>query len=123
MRPEKVNILFAEDDDILNSALQEELVGAGYDVTAVFDGEAAITKVQKKNIDVAILDIEMPKVNGFEVLQYIKHNHPSVKVIMLTGYADLQNAMKAKKLGSDGFVEKPYDLNDVLSTIEHVVSE
>ncbi len=122
MNTDKHKILFAEDDTVLHTALLEELTGAGYEVTAVFDGDSAMAKVQKNPIDIAILDIEMPKANGFEVLQYIKGNHPEVKVIMLTGYADLQNAMKAKKLGSDSFVEKPYDLNDLLSTIEHLLS-
>jgi DNA-binding NtrC family response regulator len=122
MNADKYKILFAEDDSILNSTLYEELITAGYDVTSVSDGQTAIENIEAKPVDIAILDIEMPKVNGFEVLQYIKGNHPEVKVIMLTGYADLQNAVKAKKLGSDSFAEKPYDLNDLLSTIRQLLS-
>ncbi len=122
MNANKYKILFAEDDSILNSTLYEELTTAGYDVTSVFDGQTAIENIEAKPVDIAILDIEMPKVNGFEVLQYIKGNHPEVKVIMLTGYADLQNAVKAKKLGSDSFAEKPYDINDLLSTIKQLLS-
>jgi DNA-binding NtrC family response regulator len=122
MNAHKYKILFAEDDNILHSALHDELITAGYDVTSVFDGQTAIENIEAKPVDIAILDIEMPKVNGFEVLQYIKGNHPEVKVIMLTGYADLQNAVKAKKLGSDSFAEKPYDLHDLLSTIKQLLS-
>jgi DNA-binding NtrC family response regulator len=65
----------------------------------------------------------MPNVNGFEVLKYIKQNHPKLKVIMLTGFADLKNAIESKKLGAEDFVSKPYDLVDLITTIERVLSE
>ena len=57
-----------------------------------------------------------------EVLKFIKKEHPAVKVIMLTGFADLKNAIESKKLGADDFVSKPYDLVDLLTTIERVLT-
>ncbi len=65
----------------------------------------------------------MPRMNGFEVLKYIKEKHEKTKVVMLTGFADLKNAIESKKLGADDFVSKPYDLVDLLTTIERVLSE
>jgi FixJ family two-component response regulator len=65
----------------------------------------------------------MPKVDGFEVLKFIKEKIPGLKVIMLTGFADLKNAIESKKLGAEDFVSKPYDLVDLLTTIERVLSE
>jgi YesN/AraC family two-component response regulator len=70
-----------------------------------------------------LLDIKMPNVTGFEVLKYIKQNHPTLKVIMLTGFADLKNAIESKKLGAEDFVSKPYDLVDLITTIERVLNE
>jgi two-component system response regulator HydG len=64
----------------------------------------------------------MPKVDGFEVLKFVKENHPTSKVIMLTGFADLKNAIESKKLGAEDFVSKPYDLVDLLTTVERVLS-
>ena len=70
-----------------------------------------------------LLDIKMPRMNGFEVLKYIKEKHPNTKVVMLTGFADLKNALESKKLGAEDFVSKPYDLVDLLTTIERVLNE
>lgn len=65
----------------------------------------------------------MPNMNGFEVLKVIKERHAGTKVIMLTGFADLKNAIESKKLGAEDFVSKPYDLVDLLTTIDRVMSE
>jgi YesN/AraC family two-component response regulator len=65
----------------------------------------------------------MPRVTGFDVLKHIKDNYPATKVVMLTGFADLKNAIESKKLGAEDFVSKPYDLVDLLTTIERVLSE
>ena len=74
------------------------------------------------NFRVILLDIKMPDVDGFTVLAFIKRYFPSVKVIMLTGYADSENALRAKQLGADGFLAKPYDLEDLLTTIACVIN-
>ena len=87
------------------------------------DGEDAVRALGAAQFDLLLLDIKMPKLNGFEVLKYVKEKHAEVKVIMLTGFADLKNAIESKKLGADDFVSKPYDLVDLLSTIERVLNE
>jgi len=119
----KSHILVVDDEDALRSVLSNELSGAGYDVATAPDGEAAISTVQNKKFDLVLLDIKMPKMDGFEVLKYIKKGYPQVKVIMLTGFADLKNAIESKKHGAEDFVSKPYDLVDLLTTIERVLSE
>ena len=119
----KSHILVVDDEDSLRSVLSNELSGAGYDVATASDGEAAISTVQNKKFDLVLLDIKMPKMDGFEVLKYIKKGFPQVKVIMLTGFADLKNAIESKKHGAEDFVSKPYDLVDLLTTIERVLSE
>jgi YesN/AraC family two-component response regulator len=64
----------------------------------------------------------MPNVDGFEVLKYVKERLPKTKVIMLTGFADLKNAIESKKLGAEDFISKPYDLVDLLTTVERVLT-
>ncbi len=120
---EKRKILVVDDEDALRTVLSSELVSEGYDVGTAGDGDEAITEFQKKVYDLVLLDIKMPRMNGFEVLRFIKDKHPKTKVIMLTGFADLKNAIESKKLGAEDFVSKPYDLVDLLTTIERVMSE
>ncbi len=120
---DKSRILVADDEEALRTVLSSELTSAGYDVSTAADGDEAISNVQQKKYDLILLDIKMPKVDGFEVLKYVKKNHPDVRVIMLTGFADLKNAIESKKHGAEDFVSKPYDLVDLLTTIERVLSE
>ena len=120
---DKSRVLVVDDEDALRTVLGNELSGEGYDVDTASDGDEAISKVQNKKFDLLLLDIKMPKVDGFEVLRFVKKSFPSVKVIMLTGFADLKNAIESKKLGAEDFVSKPYDLVDLLTTIERVLSE
>lgn len=119
----KTRILVADDEDPLRTVLSQELRGEGYEVDTAADGELALEAIKQRPFDLVLLDIKMPKKDGFEVLKYIKENHKDLKVIMLTGFADLKNAIESKKLGAEDFVSKPYDLVDLLATIERVLSE
>ncbi len=121
--PEKSKILVVDDEDALRTVLSGELVSEGYDVRTASDGDDAITNLQKESFDLVLLDIKMPRMNGFEVLKFVKEKFPRTKVVMLTGFADLKNAIESKKLGAEDFVSKPYDLVDLLTTIERVLSE
>jgi DNA-binding NtrC family response regulator len=120
---DKRSILVVDDEDSLRTVLGSELVSEGYDVGTAADGDDAITELQKRSYDLLLLDIKMPRMNGFEVLRYVKEKHPQTRVIMLTGFADLKNAIESKKLGAEDFVSKPYDLVDLLTTIERVMTE
>jgi DNA-binding NtrC family response regulator len=119
----KNSILVVDDEDALRTVLSGELINEGYDVKSAADGDEAISEVERSAFDLVLLDIKMPRMNGFEVLKYIKDKHAKTKVVMLTGFADLKNAIESKKLGADDFVSKPYDLVDLLTTIERVLSE
>lgn len=123
MATKKSSILVVDDEDALRTVLSSELMNEGYEVRTSSDGDEAITEIQKSPFDLVLLDIKMPRMNGFEVLKFIKEGHPKTKVVMLTGFADLKNAIESKKLGADDFVSKPYDLVDLLTTIERVLSE
>ncbi len=120
---EKRKILVVDDEDALRTVLSGELVSEGYEVRTAADGDEAISNIQKESFDLVLLDIKMPRMNGFEVLKFIKEKFPKTRVVMLTGFADLKNAIESKKLGAEDFVSKPYDLVDLLTTIERVLSE
>ncbi|MEK6566538.1 MAG: response regulator [Bacteroidota bacterium] len=120
--PAKNKILVVDDEDALRTVLSAELEGEGYQVTTAADGQEAINVLTSSGFDLILLDIKMPNVDGFEVLKFVKEKHPKTKVIMLTGFADLKNAIESKKLGAEDFVSKPYDLVDLLTTVERVLT-
>ncbi len=120
---EKRKILVVDDEDALRTVLSAELNSEGYEVGTAADGMEAVGELQKATYDLVLLDIKMPNMNGFEVLKVIKEKYAGTKVIMLTGFADLKNAIESKKLGAEDFVSKPYDLVDLLTTIDRVMSD
>ncbi|MBI2619661.1 MAG: response regulator [Ignavibacteriales bacterium] len=117
----KNKILVVDDEEALRTVLSSELEGEGYQVSTAGDGKEAIKILDSQQFHLILLDIKMPNVDGFEVLKYVKQQQPSTKVIMLTGFADLKNAIESKKLGAEDFVSKPYDLVDLLTTVERVL--
>jgi DNA-binding NtrC family response regulator len=118
---EKSRVLVVDDEEALRYLLSTELAAEGYEVETASDGDEAIEAIKQKDYDVVLLDIKMPRVDGFEVLKFIKQNKPEIKVIMLTAYADVKNAIEALKLGASDFVSKPYDLEDILTSINRAL--
>lgn len=117
----KNKILVVDDEEALRTVLSAELEGEGYLVQTAADGGEAIKLLGDQPFHLVLLDIKMPNVDGFEVLKFVKQKVPQTKVIMLTGFADLKNAIESKKLGAEDFVSKPYDLVDLLTTVERVL--
>jgi DNA-binding NtrC family response regulator len=120
--PAKNRVLVVDDEEALRIVLSAELEGEGYQIASAADGQEAINILATKEFDLILLDIKMPNVDGFEVLKYVKEHCPKTKVVMLTGFADLKNAIESKKLGAEDFVSKPYDLVDLLTTVERVLT-
>lgn len=115
-------ILVADDEETIRAILKEELEEEGYAITTAVDGEDAIRLLRQDKFDLVLADIKMPRADGFDVLRTVKAEQPSVRVIMLTGFADLKNAIESKRLGADDFVSKPYDIVDLVTMIERVLS-
>lgn len=116
-----INILIVDDEDALREVLSNELSKSGYQTMAAPDGEEALGMIKKNNFDLILLDIRMPKVEGIEVLKYVHKNYPKTKVIMMTGFGDLKHAMEAKEHGAVDFITKPFDLTEVVNTINNVL--
>jgi two-component system response regulator PilR (NtrC family) len=123
MNAPKHCILIADDEVSYRDILSTQLANAAYEVVVTANGEEAIERLGKSKIDLALLDIRMPKRDGIQVLEYIKHNCPGTKAIMLTGFADLEVAMEAKELGAYDFISKPFALDDLLATVKEALSE
>ncbi len=119
----KTRLLIVDDEDDLRELLSQVLSNSGYEIQTASDGAQALSVLKSATFDVVLLDIQMPKVDGIQVLKHLKSHKPQTKTIVLTGYADLRNAMEAREFGAKDFISKPYKLEDVLSTIERVLKE
>ncbi len=124
----KPQILIVDDEDALRFLLSSELEAEEFEVQSVGDGDEAIELIRSKSqqgdrFDVILLDIKMPKVGGFEVLKFVKSEAPETKVIMVTVYHDLENAIQSMRLGASDFVSKPYDLDEILTSINRVLGK
>lgn len=106
-------ILIAEDETNLRLVLQKELERLGYRVQAAPDGEAALRKLEETNVDVLLCDINMPRVDGMEVLRRVHERPNPPEVIMLTGQATVETAVEAMKLGAYDYLTKPYTIDEL----------
>lgn len=100
-------ILIAEDEANLRLVLQKELERLGYRVQVAPDGEAALRKLEESNVDVLLCDINMPRMDGMEVLRRVHERPNPPEVIMLTGQATVETAVEAMKLGAYDYLTKP----------------
>jgi DNA-binding NtrC family response regulator len=114
----KPRILISDDDETLCYLLKEELVNENYSVDIVYDGKYAIEKLKEKNYDILLLDLEMQFVSGEKVLKYVNEHKPRLQVIVLTAQSDMRTAIECIKLGAYDFINKPYDFQQLLITIE-----
>lgn len=113
----KSEILLADDEETFRETLGKVLREEGMTVTAVGDGLAAIDAIRARSYDVAILDIQMPGVDGIKVLAEIMKIRPATRVIMITAYGSVEMAVEAIKLGAGEYVVKPVMFDDIIIKI------
>ena len=115
------NILVCDDDETLCYLLKEQLLEEGFAVQTVYDGQDAIEAVKSKNYDVLLLDLNMSKVSGEDVLKFVSGYTSSLQVIILTAQSDIKKAIKCIKMGAYDFISKPYDFDDLTLTINRAI--
>jgi len=116
-------ILIAEDEPNLRLVLQKELERLGYRVQAAPDGEAALRKLEESNVDVLLCDINMPRIDGMEVLRRVHERPNPPEVIMLTGQATVETAVEAMKLGAYDYLTKPYRIAELDVRVRQAVEK
>lgn len=115
------SILVVDDEETFRYMLSTLIAGAGYHVETANDGVAAINAVQTKPYNVVLCDVRMPKVDGIEVLKFVKQNYPYTEVVMLTGASDVKTAVECMKIGAYDHILKPTTSDDLLSTIDRAL--
>jgi two-component system, NtrC family, nitrogen regulation response regulator NtrX len=104
------NILIVEDEKVLNEAYALVLKKAGYSVATAFNGEEALEESAKKDFDLILLDLRMPKMNGVEFLKKFnpKKNHPQTKIIIFSNYDDEKEVNEAIENGATRYILKAW---------------
>ena len=108
-----MRVLVVEDDLDLIDLLEEGLTMYGYAVDKAYDGEEAIDMAYVESYDVIVLDINLPKKDGFEVLKEVRKNDQEVNIIMLTARSDIDDRVKGLDYGANDYMVKPFDLKEL----------
>lgn len=111
-------VLLIDDEPEFLKSLSERMTIRGMDVSMAETPENAITSLENGEFDAIVLDLQMPGMDGIEVLKYIKSNHSEMQVILLTGHATLEKGIEAMKLGAMDFMEKPADIDALTEKIK-----
>ena len=118
-----IHFLFVDDEKPFVETIAERLRQRGFTVACAFSGTEALNQLEKcLTIDVVVLDVQMPEIDGIHILEKIKTKHPLVEVIMLTGYATIASAIEALKFGAFDYLTKPCDLNTLISMAKQAVA-
>jgi two-component system nitrogen regulation response regulator NtrX len=115
-------ILVIDDEQGIRTTLSNILEDEGHETVSCESGEEAMTRFAREDFDLALLDIWLPGVDGLTVLERLKASAPGVPVIMISGHANVDTAVKATRLGAFDFLEKPLSLERVLLTVNHALS-
>lgn len=118
MKQKKVRVLIVDDEINFSSVVREELTNEGFYVEQASDGKDALKLLQQGEYDVVLLDINMPQLSGIDVLKKFQRDDLPPEFIMITGYASVQTAIEAMKLGAYDYITKPYRIEKLKTLIE-----
>lgn len=117
-----MKILLADDDQAVRRVLQFKLTKNGHDVTAVEDGRQALEQLRKARWELLLSDIRMPNIDGIELLEHAKKIQPDLKVILITAYATISQAVQAVKLGAFDYITKPFEDDELFTAIDRATA-
>ena len=112
-------ILIVEDEEPIANLIRMNLVKAGYQCELAFDGVEAADKIEERDYDLILLDIMLPGLNGYEVLEYAKG--VDIPVIFLTAMGDTRQKVKGLKLGAEDYITKPFEIAELLARVDTVL--
>lgn len=116
-------ILIIDDEEAILKTLKDALTDESYRVEILNKGQKALELIGKLIPDLILLDIFMPNCNGLELLEQIKKEYPHQKIIMISGYGNIPIAIEAINKGAIDFIEKPFNLDDILNKLEFLKNE
>ncbi len=115
---DRPRVLLVDDEENFATALASRLSRRGCAVTTVFSGSAALAELDRSEVDVVILDLQMPGMNGLDVLREIRRRHPAVATILLTGHGNVPAGVAGLGLGALDFLQKPVAIDALASAVQ-----
>lgn len=119
---EKAKILICDDEQGVRQSFNV-ILGKKYDLAFVNDGPEALEHLKTHPVELILLDIKMPQMDGLKVLKEVKKINPTIKVIIVTGYSTIATAYRAIKCGASDYIPKPFDKDYILNVVEKVLKE
>ncbi len=116
-------LLLVDDERIALRNLEHVLAKEGYEIVATQSGRHALDLIDSRPFDLVLTDLKMDKVDGMQLLEHVKARHPDVEVIMITGYATLESAVEAMKVGAFHYISKPFRLDEVRQTVAEALEK
>lgn len=114
-----LTILIVEDEKAISDLIRFTLSDEGYNCECAFDGEEAANLIESKRYDLVLLDVMLPKIDGFELFEYIKEFN--VPVIFLTAKSDVEDRIKGLRLGAEDYICKPFNIGELVARVETVL--
>jgi DNA-binding NtrC family response regulator len=118
MEEKVLKILILDDEARVRAELQEFLENRGFDVAVAGLPSEGLAFLEKQAVDILVLDIKMPEMDGLQVLQKVKPEFPEMEVIMVSGHGDMQTVIEAMRYGATDYFTKPFRLAEVMGAIE-----
>ena len=118
---ETVKILLCEDDENLGMLLREYLLTKGFDTTLCPDGEAGFKEFSKNKFDIAVLDVMMPKKDGFTLAQEIRQQNVDMPIVFLTAKTLKEDILEGFKIGADDYITKPFSMEELVFRVEAIL--
>ena len=118
MEKDKINLLIVDDEEDFLNSISKSLRVRDFNVLAVNRGEKAIEAAKNNPIDVALVDLKMPGINGEETLKALKEEYKWMEVVILTGHGTIDSAVECTRLGACSYLQKPCELNQLLEVLE-----
>lgn len=110
--------MVVDDDDVARQAMQDILTDEGYDVMLARNGRDAANQLSQRVPHLLLTDLEMPELCGERLVEHVKASHPHLPILVLTSYLVIDAERAAQRLGVEGYINKPIDLDVLLSRIE-----
>ena len=114
-------LLIADDDNEIRELLEFDLSHSGYETDIAKDGEEALRKALSAHYDLILLDVMMPKMNGFDVCKHLRNSKPDVPILMLTAKGTMSDKTQGFDSGADDYIVKPFDIQEVLLRVRALV--
>jgi len=118
-----MKILLMEDDYNYNESIKEYLESLGYEVDAFFDGESALDAIMQKPYYLLLLDVKVPKLNGHELIRYVKEAKILTPIIIITSLTDINSIAIGYELGCNDYLKKPFELKELELRLKELIKK